>query len=65
MPKYEYKCNKCLTKFEMSGTFEVMLTIKPNCPSCKSNNISKLISNPFVHFKGNGFYKNDSKEDKK
>jgi putative FmdB family regulatory protein len=60
MPKYEYRCKKCLTKFEMSGTFEVMLAIKPLCPNCRSENVSKLISVPSIHFKGNGFYKTDN-----
>ncbi|MCP3887413.1 MAG: zinc ribbon domain-containing protein [Desulfobulbaceae bacterium] len=43
MPIYEYKCNECDKIFELitlSGNSEE----KIECPSCKSNDINKLIS---------------------
>lgn len=62
MPIYEYECQSCFTKFEVGGTFESLLLLKPICPNCKNNNIKKIISVPFVQYKGNGFYSTDKKE---
>jgi putative FmdB family regulatory protein len=59
MPIYEYECQKCKTKFEMSGTFEMLISLKPQCPNCKGNKVKKLISIPFVHYNGKGFYNTD------
>lgn len=59
MPIYEYKCEDCQTKFEVGGTFEVLLSLKPHCPNCNGNKVKKLISIPFVHFLGHGFYSTD------
>jgi len=65
MPTYEYKCQVCFTKFEISGNFETLLLLKPVCPNCKGNKVKKLISIPFVHFKGGGFYSTDKNESNK
>jgi putative FmdB family regulatory protein len=62
MPVYEYKCEKCLTKFEVSGTFNTLVLLKPFCPNCNSDKVKKLISIPFVKYVGDGFYTNDSKK---
>ena len=64
MPIYEYKCQECQTKFEMSGTFEALISLKPTCPNCHGNKVRKLISIPFIHYNGDGFYSNDSKDGK-
>jgi putative FmdB family regulatory protein len=64
MPIYEYKCEDCQTKFEVSGTFHALLGLRPICPNCCGNKVKKLISIPFIHYKGQGFYSNDSKDSK-
>lgn len=40
MPIYEYKCNDCSNNFEML----VMGSKKPECPNCKSHDLSRLMS---------------------
>jgi len=65
MPIYEYICEKCLTKFEVSGKISVLLTLKPNCPNCNGNKVKKLISLPFIQFKGSGFYSTDKNNNNK
>lgn len=40
MPIYEYKCNNCNHSFETL----VLGSDKPACPSCKSLDLSQLIS---------------------
>lgn len=64
MPIYEYKCQECKTKFEMSGSFETLISSRPLCPNCNGNKVKKLISIPFIHYKGRGFYSNDTKDGK-
>ncbi|HEY8516394.1 MAG TPA: zinc ribbon domain-containing protein [Candidatus Binatia bacterium] len=56
MPIYEYRCPKC-------GVFDHMqkITEKPlkKCPTCGSGKVSKLMSNPAFHLKGDGWYITD------
>ncbi|MBF0204949.1 MAG: zinc ribbon domain-containing protein [Desulfamplus sp.] len=40
MPIYEYKCNKCDNNFETL----VLGSDVPACPSCQSNDLTKLMS---------------------
>lgn len=40
MPIYEYKCNACGKDFETL----VMGSTKPECPSCDSQDLSRLMS---------------------
>ena len=40
MPIYEFRCKKCNQEFE----YLVFGSDKPFCPSCKSKNVSKLMS---------------------
>jgi putative FmdB family regulatory protein len=40
MPIYEYKCNACGNQFETL----VMGGSKPECPSCDSPNLARLMS---------------------
>lgn len=60
MPIYEYKCNSCNKSFEhwQSGFEE-----DPNlgCQFCDSKDIAKQIHAPGIVFKGQGFYKTDSR----
>lgn len=43
MPIYEYKCNECEEVFEQLTT-SVKDSPKVQCPKCKSENVSKLMS---------------------
>jgi putative FmdB family regulatory protein len=40
MPIYEYKCNDCSNNFETL----VMGSSKPECPSCNSKDLARLMS---------------------
>lgn len=40
MPIYEYQCKNCDQEFE----YLVFGSEKPDCPSCKSKKVSKLMS---------------------
>ncbi|RAP32312.1 FmdB family transcriptional regulator [Candidatus Marinamargulisbacteria bacterium SCGC AG-414-C22] len=58
MPTYEYRCNQCLTEFE------VFQSIKDDpltsCEKCNGK-VQRIISkNVGIQFKGSGFYVNDS-----
>ena len=44
MPIFEYSCKKCGHEFEML----VLAGTKPSCPSCRSEELDKLISSPAV-----------------
>lgn len=44
MPIYEYKCRNCGQQFEKL----VKLSDKPDCPSCESSDLERLISPPVV-----------------
>ena len=65
MPVYKFKCDKCREIFEksfhMGDDMSGMV-----CPECHSDRVHRLITVPYVEFKGKGFYVNDklSKTDK-
>lgn len=61
MPTYEYRCLDCKEIFDVSGDYVTLLSYEPTCPKCHKNNIRKLIGKPTIIFKGNGFYKTDTK----
>lgn len=63
MPTYEYICKECNAEFEMSGTFEMLLVHKPECPECKSKKVKKKISLPNIIYKGKGFYNTDRNDE--
>lgn len=62
MPVYEYKCEKCEKVFDVSGTYEALMLLKPQCPDCKSKKVKKLIGKVNFILKGEGFYKTDSQQ---
>jgi len=58
MPNYKYKCLECGHHFEAlmpAGAKET------RCLECGHEKAQKLLEAPGVHFKGDGFYKTDSK----
>lgn len=64
MPLYEFICYNCDNEFEKIAAFSDTGT--PGCPSCQSSNVQRKLGMPAIHFKGSGWYINDSKEaDKK
>jgi putative FmdB family regulatory protein len=50
MPIYEYHCENCGQDFE----YLVFGTKVPNCPSCDSNKVNRLMSACCFKTKGNG-----------
>lgn len=63
MPIYEFACSDCGTKFEKRVSFSA--TTAPPCDNCESENVQRLLSAPAIHFKGSGWYINDSKKAEK
>ena len=71
MPAYDYSCQTCGTFFEVSQSFsEDSLTVCPQADSPASpiactqpgkGLVSKVFSVPSITFKGDGFYRNDSR----
>jgi putative FmdB family regulatory protein len=60
MPIYEFACSDCGIKFEKRVSFSA--TAAPPCDNCQSENVERLLSAPAIHFKGSGWYINDSKK---
>ena len=71
MPTYEYRCRTCDARFEVQQSFsEDSLT---HCPGAASEHapaacvapgegeVRKVFSAPSITFKGDGFYKTDSR----
>lgn len=71
MPTYEYRCRTCDARFEVQQSFsEDTLT---HCPAAASEQkpaacvapgegeVRKVFSAPSITFKGDGFYKTDSR----
>lgn len=59
MPIYEFVCNECGSSFEKRVSFAATL---PTCATCSSDNVQRQLSAPAIHFKGSGWYINDSKK---
>ncbi len=59
MPTFDFECAKCKAVFEFSRPFGSKEN--PPCPECKSKKTQKLFSAPIVVFKGEGWYKTDSR----
>ena len=71
MPAYDYNCQTCGTRFEVIQSFsEDSLTVCPQADSIASpaactqpgkGQVAKVFSVPSITFKGDGFYRNDSR----
>lgn len=71
MPTYEYRCRTCDARFEVQQSFsEDSLTRCPDAaaeqspPACVApgeGDVRKVFSAPSITFKGDGFYKTDSR----
>ena len=63
MPIYEYVCRDCGFEFEKIRSYsdETM----PACPSCQQEDVQRKLGVPAIHFKGSGWYINDSKSSDK
>ncbi|MFM8254110.1 MAG: FmdB family zinc ribbon protein [Actinomycetota bacterium] len=61
MPTYQYFCDACSLDFEASRSFTD--TSDQSCPQCTG--VARKVFAPVgVHFKGSGFYRNDSRPNK-
>lgn len=64
MPIYELACSDCGHQYERIVSFSSITF--PACPACGCAAVTRLLSKPAIHFKGSGWYINDSKtEDEK
>ncbi|OBI90293.1 FmdB family zinc ribbon protein [Mycobacterium sp. 1245805.9] len=62
MPTYSYACTQCDDRFDVVQAFtDDALT---TCEKC-SGRLRKLFNSVGVVFKGSGFYRTDSREDRK
>ncbi|MXV89537.1 MAG: zinc ribbon domain-containing protein [Acidimicrobiia bacterium] len=71
MPTYEYRCRTCDVRFEVQQSFsEDSLTHCPGaaseqgpaaCVAPGEGEVRKVFSAPSITFKGDGFYKTDSR----
>ena len=58
MPTYEYRCRECGETLEVVQSFtDDPLT---ECPACEGS-LKKVFAPPSISFKGDGFYKTDSR----
>ena len=63
MPTYEYACTNCEDRLEIvQSIHEDTLT---TCPVCGDGKLRKIFGNVGVVFKGSGFYRTDSRNDRK
>ena len=62
MPIYEFACQNCGHEFEQILPFSAQGT--PSCPVCQSTQVVRRMGRPAIHFKGSGWYINDSKTSK-
>jgi putative FmdB family regulatory protein len=60
---YVFNCKDCGNIFEISGGFDISLQ-NHQCPNCKSNNTHKIITNPNVIYKGNGWTRKKDENNK-
>lgn len=63
MPIYEFKCEHCGHQDDIMQ--KVSDESLRTCPVCHHNSFKKLVSAPFFHLKGTGWYKTDFKEKEK
>jgi putative FmdB family regulatory protein len=60
MPIYEFSCGVCGAEFERIQAFSD--TSVPACPRCASEQVTRRLGRPAIHFKGSGWYVTDSKK---
>ncbi|MBI3959734.1 MAG: zinc ribbon domain-containing protein [Chloroflexi bacterium] len=60
MPIYEFVCGECGHEFEKILSFSATAT--PACANCGAENVERQMGRPAIHFKGSGWYINDSKK---
>ncbi|MEM8904169.1 MAG: zinc ribbon domain-containing protein [Actinomycetota bacterium] len=59
MPTYDYRCEACGHRFELSQSIkDDPITV---CPNCGEEAVVKVFGVPGIAFKGSGFYKTDSR----
>ncbi|HHV59442.1 MAG TPA: hypothetical protein GXX49_03955 [Clostridiaceae bacterium] len=49
MPKYEFECNHCKEKFELSLSMKERENARIVCPNCKSSDANQIYSGIFVN----------------
>lgn len=60
MPIYEFVCEACGNEYEKIVPFSA--EGHPPCPVCLSTEVKRRVGMPAIHFKGSGWYINDSKK---
>lgn len=60
MPIYEFVCQSCNNEFEKIQSFSDPSV--PVCPNCSGADVERQMGRPAIHFKGSGWYINDSKK---
>jgi len=60
VPIYEFVCQNCGYEFELIRSFSDNST--PICPHCANQQVERQVGRPAIHFKGSGWYINDSKK---
>ena len=60
MPIYEFICQSCGNEFEQIRSFSDSSV--PACVKCGSTQVVRRMGRPAIHFKGSGWYINDSKK---
>jgi len=60
MPIYEFVCQECGHEFELIQSFSDNTV--PGCPVCQETHVIRQVGRPAIHFKGSGWYINDSKK---
>lgn len=60
MPIYEFICQSCGNEFEQIRAFSD--STMPACAKCGSDQVVRRMGRPAIHFKGSGWYINDSKK---
>lgn len=60
--RYEYRCQNCKYEFEMVVPIDCLATTQLFCPVCYSDDVKKKYNLFTLIFKGDGFYKTDSKK---
>lgn len=68
MPTYEYKCTVCQNRFDVEQSItDDALTSMPGCDETPDgeHQLKKVFSAVGISFKGDGFYRNDSRSGSK